>query len=345
MGSSKDKARTDELWSAVSSDILHLTLLPTEACNFRCVYCYESFKLGKMPDKVIAGVKNHLKRRIAELKTLQISWFGGEPLLALDVIENIGGYVQTLLTSTPLVAYHSDITTNAYFLVPDIFDRLCKLGVRKFQISFDGVKTDHDRRRIQANGGPTFDRIWGNLVEMQHSPVNFSALVRLHLDSENVENIPRFIEQFRGQFGGDARFRLFIRPISKLGGPNDTTLPVLGPSEAVSASNRFATDCDNVGIPSKTLSQGADVPICYASKLNAWVIRSDGRINKCTVAFDSATNDVGHLSPDGSFALNPDRLKPWIRGLDSKDAGELGCPLVQFPAFNEFVAKDVAKAT
>jgi len=27
---------------------LELTLYPTEKCNFRCVYCYEDFALGRM---------------------------------------------------------------------------------------------------------------------------------------------------------------------------------------------------------------------------------------------------------------------------------------------------------
>ncbi len=293
-----------------------------------------------MPANVVAGIKNHLRRRIGDLRVLQISWFGGEPLLAFEIIEEIGSYIKSLLASNSKAACYTDITTNAYLLTPEKFDRLCKLGIGQYQISFDGVRADHDQSRVQAGGGPTFDRVWGNLVGMQNSREDFTALVRLHLDAKNVKNTPSFINQFRGQFGGDSRFRLFIRPLSRLGGPNDPNLAVLDPMEAADIAKGFALECGKLGIPNKTMAEGEDVPICYASKMNAWVVRSNGRLNKCTVALDSEVNDVGYLSADGSFFLDKTRLKPWIRGLDSKDAGELGCPLEKFPAFVRQVEKE-----
>lgn len=82
--------------SSISNDALHLIILPTEACNFRCVYCYETFKYNRIKAGVIEGIKNLISIRIPDLKYLHISWFGGEPLLTLDVIENISGHILTL---------------------------------------------------------------------------------------------------------------------------------------------------------------------------------------------------------------------------------------------------------
>ena len=321
-----------QLWRAVSNRQLQLILLPTEACNFRCVYCYETFAQGKMPREVVVAVKRYLTRRFQELQSLQLSWFGGEPLLALDVIEEICTHIAELRLSHPQCDFSSDMTTNASLLTPSIFERLCALGVNTYQISFDGARDEHDKRRIQANGGPTFDRIWGHLLAMRQSKRGFKAIVRLHLDAENVRSVERFIADFRHEFSSDSRFTLFIRPVSKLGGPNDTWLPVLDHDKALEIAHQLSLDCEKIGVPSRTMAKASKAPICYASQLNSWVVRSDGRLGKCTVALDSPANDVGHLLPDGSFAIDAERIKPWIRGLGSRNAKELGCPMQNFPS-------------
>nr|WP_223812004.1 hypothetical protein [Geobacillus sp. 46C-IIa] len=67
------------------TDVMPLVILSTEACNFRCVYCYQDFLRGQMKREVIDGLKRFLAETIPRLTHLTVSWFGGEPLLALDV--------------------------------------------------------------------------------------------------------------------------------------------------------------------------------------------------------------------------------------------------------------------
>ncbi|MDP4107320.1 MAG: radical SAM/SPASM domain-containing protein, partial [Bacillota bacterium] len=71
------------------TDMMHLVLMPTEACNFRCTYCYETFARGNMNQKIINGLKTFVQEKASVLSSLHISWFGGEPLIALDVIEKL----------------------------------------------------------------------------------------------------------------------------------------------------------------------------------------------------------------------------------------------------------------
>ena len=72
--------------AAWAEDHLHLIVMPTEKCNFRCVYCYEDFSIGRMKRAVIDGVKALIRRRVASLSSLEIQWFGGEPTLAHDIV-------------------------------------------------------------------------------------------------------------------------------------------------------------------------------------------------------------------------------------------------------------------
>ena len=68
---------------------LGLIIMPTEKCNYRCVYCYEDFEQGRMADSVSDGIVRLVASRAPLLDQLTISWFGGEPLLAMAVIEKI----------------------------------------------------------------------------------------------------------------------------------------------------------------------------------------------------------------------------------------------------------------
>jgi uncharacterized protein len=326
------KERQAELWASLSNQALHLCILPTEACNFRCEYCYESFEFGKMCHEVVAAIKRYLTRRVPDLRTLQVSWFGGEPLLAMDVIDDISSHILTLAADHKFM-YGADMTSNAYLLTKRKFDRLCSLGVNSYQITFDGPQAEHDKRRALAGGRPTFGTIWANLVAIQQSKNAFSIRVRLHLHAGNIASIPEFIDDFARQFGGDSRFSLFIRPVSWLGGADDNRLSLLDHAEGVKLAERFCADCEKLGIAARSMTQGESAPICYASKLNSWVVRSNGRLNKCTVALASANNDVGRILPDGSFELDDGALRLWSRGIGSEVLEELSCPLRNFPAF------------
>ena len=76
----------EQIGSCLTPRLQELIILPTEKCNFRCTYCYEDFLIGKMPPAIERGVKALIDRRSDSLDRLEISWFGGEPLLAADVV-------------------------------------------------------------------------------------------------------------------------------------------------------------------------------------------------------------------------------------------------------------------
>jgi len=50
---------------------MHLAIVPIEACNFRCTYCYESYEYGRRAPEVVAGVKHVLTPHAPELSWLE----------------------------------------------------------------------------------------------------------------------------------------------------------------------------------------------------------------------------------------------------------------------------------
>ncbi|HET9951814.1 MAG TPA: radical SAM protein [Candidatus Eisenbacteria bacterium] len=315
----------DEFLQSVTTRWLHLIVLPTEACNLRCVYCYESFELKRMQPAVVMGVKALLERRVPTLDRLTVSWFGGEPLLARDIVEDVMSSVRESRRAHPDLTVTSDMTTNGLFLSPTALERLADLGVSEFQISLDGPKHLHDRKRVHPGGAPTFDRIWGNLVAAREARTPFEIQVRLHVDAENAAAIPEFLDDFRAAFDADPRFRLFIRGLSRLGGARDGELRILEGDDRRRIIGDLKAQAAARGIP---LARVPDEPgVCYAARGNSFVIRADGRVNKCTVALSHPANQVGVLLEDGSLRLRSEMVRPWMRGFASGSMEELACPM------------------
>jgi uncharacterized protein len=149
--------------------------------------------------------------------------------------------------------------------------------------------------------------------------------LRLHVDRENAAAMPGFLDEIRASFGQDDRFEVYIRGLSRLGGPNDPSLPIL------EGNGRAATITELRDLAASRGLRLAAVPaepgVCYAARGNSFVIRADGRVNKCTVALDHPANQVGVLDEDGSLRLRGHQIRPWMRGFESGTRSELACPM------------------
>lgn len=306
----------------VAGDILHLVLMPTERCNFRCTYCYEDFSNGRMDRSTRQGIRRLLERRAAGLRSLTIEWFGGEPLLELDIIEEIQTHVQGLAARYGRLRASAGATTNGYLLTPAVLRRLVSVGVGSYQISIDGSRREHDGKRMLANGRGSFDRIWENLLAARDSDLEFLFRLRVHVDRENRRALPGFLERLGSEVGGDDRFVLIVRSVDRWGGPNDAALPILE-GEELAVVDELQRIARGFGLK---LSETKEPEACYAAAANSFVIRSTGEIAKCTVALRHANNRVGRLRVDGTATIDNVKINGWVRGLFSGDPEELACP-------------------
>jgi uncharacterized protein len=274
----------------------------------------------------INGVKALLTSKFRVVTNLAINWFGGEPLLALPVVEEISEHILSLLAIHEHVMYSGFMTTNAYLLEPKTFERLVALGIANYQVSLDGDEDVHDLTRRMLNGRSSFARIWENLQYI-HSSKSLARdiLLRVHLCRDNISSARKLIDRIVSEFGGDDRFKLFLKPIERLGGPNDADLPILTRGQETSVVRQLA-EAVSSKIFVLNLQPEADPYVCYAAKANSLAIRADGRIAKCTVALYDDRNSIGKLQENGTVILNRERLLPWLRGLESTDPKELACP-------------------
>ncbi|MDP4085917.1 MAG: radical SAM protein [Bacillota bacterium] len=304
------------------TDTMHLILFPTEACNFRCTYCYQTFPQGKMKPEIREGFKRFLEQKAGSLQHLNISWFGGEPMTAFDVI---GELSESILKTVKKhnIHYSAEMSTNGYLLTEESFRSLLSWNIRRFMITLDGNAEIHDSRRFLTGGGKTFDRIIENLKAIKDLEEDFEIFIRINFDEDNLNEIPTFLTYLGNLFGKDPRFQIFTRPVGRWGGSNDGDLPICDSRVAETKIWEFTEYGLNSELNMSSSIESALMPtgsVCYAAKPHSFAIGADGQLYKCTCSLDEDFNKVGNLLPDGSMEIDYDKLALWVTSGEEKDA-------------------------
>lgn len=172
------------LRSRYSSNELDLVIAPTLGCNFRCAYCFENTQsdLSIMSEDVQNQLVNFTRNQLHHKDALNVTWYGGEPLLAMQVIEDLTK--QFIALSSELeVEYRASMVTNGFLINEAMFERLKECHVNHMQITLDGVEEGHDVRRPLQNGGSSFYQIVNGLQILAKNVVPVS--LRVNVDRRN----------------------------------------------------------------------------------------------------------------------------------------------------------------
>jgi len=178
---------------------LGLTICPTLKCNFRCPYCFEhSQKDGatmtlETVERLIAFIESY-----KDARHLSLAWYGGEPTLAWEVIEDLTAKVQAL----EIEYAGAGLVTNGYLLSAEKIARLGDLQIGSIQITLDGPPEVHDSRRVLAGGGPTYARILENVALLMASDYEGSCAIRVNVDKHNLEGFLELRAELLARFEG-----------------------------------------------------------------------------------------------------------------------------------------------
>lgn len=176
---------------------LSLTIAPTTECNFDCIYCYEkkSVKIQTMTLEIQDRIFEYVKGNIKHLETVMITWYGGEPLLQIDTINNLSTRLITLCNDND-VEYSAAIVTNGYLLNPEVVELLNNAKVTTMQITLDGLSDIHDSRRPLIGGLGTFNKILENIVYAADEFLG-SINIRINTDKSNTHQIENILVKLK----------------------------------------------------------------------------------------------------------------------------------------------------
>jgi uncharacterized protein len=155
--------------------IVSLALHVSERCNLRCDYCYlgAGGAGGMMSEDVAFRAIDLLFDESFGAPRLSVVFFGGEPLLHLDLIETVAGRARERAAGEGRsVSLH--VTTNGTLLTPDVASRLAAIGAAVL-VSVDGDRAGHDAHRRFHDGAGSYDVIAANVAGF---PPGFAAGAR-----------------------------------------------------------------------------------------------------------------------------------------------------------------------
>jgi uncharacterized protein len=275
------------------SSRLGLTVCPTLRCNFRCPYCFEASQEGgaamspETVDRLLAFIASYEDARV-----LSLAWYGGEPTLAWEVIEDLTARVQAL----EIEYAGAGLVSNGYLLTAAKIARLNDLQIHSVQITLDGPPLVHDSRRVLAGGGPTYARILANLDLLMASAYEGSCAVRVNVDKHNLESFLGLRAALLERFAG-TKLSVYAGHVNtSLGHAYDHACSLdLGDWAA------FTIDLYRKG---GILPHGGFYPagnlhgICVATSHNGFVVGPAGELYKCWEDVGKAEMVIGDLHED-----------------------------------------------
>ena len=185
---------------------LEIVVCVTSACNFACPYCFQHRRGGHMTPEVRDALVRFVERRLASGRHdhLGIAWFGGEPLLACDIIDELSSRFMELAERFG-VGYDAMIHTNGYLLDQAMVDFLEARNVRTAIVPIDGMGAAHDATRHLRGGGPTFERIMDNLRSI-HTSMFVNVRNNLHAGSlEHFDELREMVDRIARDNGTNIR--------------------------------------------------------------------------------------------------------------------------------------------
>lgn len=155
-----------------------VTLTVTEDCNLRCRYCYEPNKIPRyMSCETAQNAIVHFMETEKEFEGIEFDFFGGEPMLAFDLIRDVVDWFHSKEWPKKHLFF---ICTNGTILNDETKSWLVEnKECVKVGISLDGNRIAHNLNRSNS-----YDLVRSNLpFFMEHWP---TQLVKMTISAETI---------------------------------------------------------------------------------------------------------------------------------------------------------------
>lgn len=166
---------------------IKIVLIPTYGCNLRCPYCYQgqdksSNRLGQEGAERILRFLDVETSRLKSnnaIDSINIGLFGGEPMMDKAAISRFCEGA-TAIANRVMIPIQFDMTTNLTLLDQQMVELIKRFSIFT-QVTLDGPRQYHDKRRVTEYGVGTYDRILQNLKWLNEVGLKKYIQIRINL--------------------------------------------------------------------------------------------------------------------------------------------------------------------
>jgi len=251
-------------------------------CNLACTYCYEGGMKGRRyMSPETAGLLAELleKEQSARGKGVEIVFYGGEPLMSVDLITSLS---QRLGISAKAhnTQYSFSLVTNGTLLTPKVVEKLLPMGLTGAKVTLDGPRENHDRYRPFISGKGSFDTIIGNVKEVCDK---IKIQVGGNYTQDNYRVFPQLLDYLLEEGLTPERLALVMFvPVTKSGG--EFSLPEF--NEGCASTDEPWLAEASLFLRDEILKRGFHTPRvgpspCMIESADDMIVNFDGAIFKC----------------------------------------------------------------
>lgn len=212
------KIQLDNTINAPNQSVVSYVIAPTLNCNLKCVYCFQK---NTRDTNSNATISNDLLEQIARfilnsnrdnptVKSIKITWFGGEPLLCYDKIISFSKLLKLKLQNKNISLITHMITNGVLLNEKRLMALVHEANLEHIQITLDGeVQTYCSKKQTTKNNYFKVvenicraTRLVRTVVRVNADKANFEELKRLaiallHNSAINKENLKFSFAQLR----------------------------------------------------------------------------------------------------------------------------------------------------
>ncbi|MBT2621280.1 radical SAM protein [Chryseobacterium sp. ISL-6] len=194
---------TENKKSSTESTNLYEVIQPSAWCQLGCYYCGQDHTKNVLSDLSVKNITDriYVKLKTGKYKTMNIGWFGGEPLTGLSTMRKINNIVRLHCEELDIELKGSVLVTNGMSLKPDIYKEMVNdFKINQFEITIDGIGEYHDKHRyLKKEKAGSYELIYRNISNILNSDfyaiAHQSMTIRCNVDRKNFDGVDPLIRQ------------------------------------------------------------------------------------------------------------------------------------------------------